>query len=212
MDDSRKEDAAFSDETALRQAQEELRLIEQIVSELTGLPSNWNGNVELHTEPGWRGMKPFGCAIRLDSARQELDVRWRTHLHEVLHAHSAGYARTAFDDFPGWEEGVVEKLQRLLRPRVLARLGSGVTEAVFAQEDAEHEYNPYIEALERLYPFLKQPEESETDFYVALLATPIKERVAWTLARGKQLPPQEFSVFLRAFSAANATLRRKLQT
>ena len=59
----------------MKKALEELHLIEQIVSELTGLPSNWNGNVELHTEPGWRGMKPFRCDIRLDSARQELDVR-----------------------------------------------------------------------------------------------------------------------------------------
>ena len=107
---------------------------------------------------------------------------------------------------------MIEKLQRLLRPRVLARIDVDLPEAVFAQEDVEHEYNPYIEALERLYPFLKQPEESETDFYVALLAIPIKERMAWALARGKQLPPQEFGVFLRAFSAANAILRRKLQT
>ena len=65
-------------------ALEELRLVEPIISELTGLPSNWNGNLELRSEPGWRGMKPFGCAIRLDSARQELDVRWRTHLHEAV--------------------------------------------------------------------------------------------------------------------------------
>jgi hypothetical protein len=211
--DSPEESAEVAEARAsLRRVQEELRRVEEAVSELTGLPSNWNGNVELRLEPGWRGMKPFHCDIRLDSARQTLDVRWRTHLHEMLHAHSAGYTRPAFEDYPGWEEGVVEKLQRLLRPRVLERLGLGLPETVFVQEDAEHEYNPYVEAIDSLSRFLKQPQESEADFYVALLSTPISQRIAWTHAQGKQVPPQEFGTFLRAFAAANATLRRKLRT
>lgn len=193
-------------------AHDELRRVDQVISEFTELPSNWNGNVELHYEPGWRGMKPFRCDIRLDIDRQKLDARWRTHLHEVLHAHSAGYLRAAFDDYPGWEEGVVEKLQRLLRPRVVAHLGLELSETVFAQEDAEHDYNPYVEALDKLYRFLQLPHESETDFYVGLLSTPISQRIAWTITRGRKLPPEEGSAFFRAFATANATLRRKLRT
>lgn len=128
----------------------------------------------------------------------------------MLHAHSAGYIRTAFEDHPGWEEGVVERLQRLLRPRVLMQLGLELPETVFAQEDAEHEYNPYAEALDGLYRLLKQPQETETDFYVALLATPINQRMAWMHARGKLLPPQEGSAFIRTLAAASVTLRHKL--
>lgn len=198
-------------QNAHQQAHDELRRVEQVVSEITGLPSNWSGTVELHISPTWRGAKPFRCDILLDAGRQELDVRWRTHLHEMLHAHSAGYSRTAFDTSSGWEEGVVERLQRLLRPRVLRQLGLELPESVFAQEDAEHEYNPYVEALDSLYRLAKQPQESETDFYVALLATPINQRMAWMHARGKLLPPQEGSAFIRTLAAVSVTLRYKLR-
>ena len=88
-------------DNAQRQAHDELRRVEQVVSEITGLPSNWSGTVELHDTPLWRGAKPFRCDILLDTGRQELDVRWRTYLHEMLHAHSAEYSRTAFDASPG---------------------------------------------------------------------------------------------------------------
>ena len=124
--------------------------------------------------------------------RQLLDVRWRTLIHEMLHAHSVGYNRSAFDDFPGWEEGVVEKLQRLLRPQVLERLGITIPEAVFAEEEERHEFNPYIAALETLFRLVQQPGESEVDFYVTLLSTPISQRVIWMIGRGKQLPPDKF--------------------
>ena len=196
---------------AQRQAREELRRVEQVVSEITGLASNWSGTVELHDSPAWRGAKPFRCDILLDAGRQKLDVRWWTHLHEMLHAHWAGYARAAFDDAPGWEEGVVERLQRLLRPLVLKQLGLVLPETVLAQEDAEHEYNPYVEALDSLYRLVKQPQESETDFYVALLATPINQRMAWMHAQGKLLPPQESGAFLRTLAAISVTLRYKLR-
>ena len=209
------EDASHADESnrevEVRQAQEELRRVEQAVGELTGLPSFWSGVVELHEEPDWRGAKPFGCDIRLDAARQKLDVRWRTLIHEMLHAHSIGYARFAFDTFPGWEEGVVEKLQRLLRPHVLERLGLTLAVEVFAAEDVAHEFNPYVAALETLYTLLQRPEESETAFYTTLLAMPLDQRMVWIMARGKQLPPGAAETFVRAFALASVILRRRLK-
>ncbi len=202
--------ADASTSVTVQQTQKELRLVEQAVSEVTGLSSHWNGTVELRVQPGWRGAKPFQCSILLDAERQSLDVRWRTHLHEMLYAHSTGYTRLAFDDFPGWEEGVVERLQRLLRPRILERLSLDILESVFSAEEAAHEFNAYIKALDDLYRLLRRAEDSETDFYVALLATPINQRMVWMLARGRQLPSGENGAFVRVFAAANAILRRRL--
>ena len=102
-------------------------------------------------------------------------------------------------------------MQRLLRPRVLMQLGLELPETVFAQEDAEHEYNPYVEALDSLYRLVKQPQESETAFYVALLAAPINQRMAWMHTWGKLLPPREGSAFIRTLAAASVTLRYKLR-
>ena len=198
---------SFNMETALRRAQEELRRVEQVVSELTGLPSNWNGNVELRVDAAWRGAKPFRCDIFLDAARQAQEARWRTHLHEMLHAHSAGYTRYAFDAFPGWEEGVVEKLQRLLRPQMLARLSLAIPASVFETEEVAHEFNPYIAALDDLFQLVQRLGENETDFYIALLATPLRDRMGWVMGRGSTLPTAERAAFLRAFGQASVILR-----
>lgn len=210
MDENQEEATEGSrDEVALRQAQDELRRVDQVVSKLTGLTSHWNGHVELLTDADWRGTKPFPCHIRLDAARQEQDVRWRTQIHEILHAHSVGYTRYAFDTFPGWEEGVVEQLQRLLRPQVLMQLNLVIPASVFEVEEATHEFNAYIAALESLRVLLQRPGESEATFYVALLATPLDQRMNRVMAQGKQMPPPEAATFLRTFAAASATLRHK---
>lgn len=198
-------------EQDIQRAVEELRCVEGAIAALTGLASNWNGSVSLHVKPPWRGTKPFGCAILLDAERQMQDVRWRTLIHEMLHAYSEGYNRSAFDDFPGWEEGVVEKLQRLLRPQILDRLGLTISETVFADEESEHGFNPYIEALETLFLLVQRPGESEIDFYLALLSTPIRQRMIWMFGRGKQLPADKGRAFLLTFAAASATLRRRIK-
>ena len=64
------------------------------------------------------------------------DERWMTLLHEVLHSVSVGFARDDYGQGPGWEEGVVEQMQRLLRPQALARLSASVPQAVLAEADA----------------------------------------------------------------------------
>jgi hypothetical protein len=56
-----------------RQTVNELRQVESVVSELTGLPSRWNGEVELRDEPRYHGAKPLSCGIVLSVARQRVE-------------------------------------------------------------------------------------------------------------------------------------------
>jgi len=109
----------------------EVEGIVAVVGALTGLPSRWSGRVEILLEARYKGRKPFNCDILIaeDVARRE--ERWRTLIHEALHAHSVGYNGTDYRALRGWEEGVVEHLQRLLRPTVLSRLQVAIAEDVF---------------------------------------------------------------------------------
>ena len=50
----------------------------------------------------------------------------------------------------GWEEGVVEQMQRLLRPQVVVALSLDLDEAVPAEAEANHPYNVFIILLEDL--------------------------------------------------------------
>ena len=54
-----------------------------------------------------------------------------TFIHEALHSVSAGFMGEDYRSARGWEEGVAEQLQRLLRVEVLDRLGAHMEEAVF---------------------------------------------------------------------------------
>ncbi len=98
------------------QVRAELEQIMPVVSQLTGLPARWSGRVELVTEADFKGKKRFGCDIQIATELAEQDARWATLIHESLHCHSAGYNGVDFRTYRGWEEGVVEQLQRLLRP------------------------------------------------------------------------------------------------
>jgi hypothetical protein len=90
---------------------------------------------------------------------------------------------------------------------VLARLSLEIPESVFAEEEAAHEFNPYLQALDSLYRLVQHPGERETDFYIALLGTPLGQRMAGVMERGKTLPPAERTTFLRAFAQASVILR-----
>lgn len=61
--------------------------------------------------------------------------------HEVLHTFSPQYTRSEYNAAQGWEEGVVEQMQRLLRPQVLAALEVTVREEVLTNAEADHQYN-----------------------------------------------------------------------
>jgi hypothetical protein len=115
---------------AEEQIRGELERLQPLVEEITGLRSRWNGAVELVPTPGYRGAKRFSCAIVLDASLVGDDTRWRTSIHELLHSVSAGYVPSDYRSLRGWEEGVVEQLQRLIRPSLLARVGVVVPEEV----------------------------------------------------------------------------------
>src|SRR5687767_14571263 len=127
---------------------EELESLRREIELLTGLTSRWNGNVILApADAPYRGLKPFRCDVHLRADLVYAEVRWRTLIHELLHSVSAGYNQTDYNALKGWEEGVIEQTQRLLRGRILRNMGVIVDEAVFAEVEQEATFNAYIEVL-----------------------------------------------------------------
>lgn len=158
----------------------------------------------------FRGRKPFNCDILIDADLTRLPERWATLIHEALHAVSVGYDRNDFQALRGWEEGVVEQLQRLMRPTVLVRLGVSVEETIWQEHEAQHRFNDYIKALEEIRNALNEPETADPlRFYIRLLATPLRERPGYVLGLGYRRPELPRTPFIRAFSAANALLTRR---
>ncbi len=190
-----------------------LRELEAVVTELgklTGLPSRWSGRVELVPNADFKGQKRPICDIRIDSALAAQDERWSTLIHEALHSFSAGYSSTDFRNFRGWEEGVVEQLQRLYRPTILQRLGVGLEESVFYPNEREHQFNLYIAALETLRVYVDNPFSEEFDFYHDLLSLPIRERPSHVVRHGLYLDHPQRVIFVAAYSQANAVLTQKV--
>ena len=186
------------------QLHEEVRRVMEVLCELTQLPSQWSGNLELVPDADFKGRKPFNCDIQINQALALLPERWSTLVHEALHALSTGYFAVDFWNLPGWEEGVVEQLQRLFRAIILSRIGITVEAEVFRQDEVEHQYNIYIDALERLRAYLNI---EEVTFYVNLLKTPIKQRPAYIYGLGNQLSTNKRKEFIYIYSVANSVLK-----
>lgn len=193
----------------VEQVSKELERIAPFLTELTRLPSRWNGQVELGQEEWFRGKKLFSCGIVIQAKLVTQETRWRTLIHESLHSRSTGYNSADYNALIGWEEGVVEQAQRLLRPEVLARARVQVEEAVFREVEADHVYNRYIDALEDLRRSLSITEEQQTRFCVDLLATPIRDRAAFVYSLSSSLTGADRRRFLSIFSIASARLRTK---
>ncbi|MBV9851189.1 MAG: hypothetical protein JO250_16085 [Armatimonadetes bacterium] len=186
------------------QIQDELSRIVTSLESITGRKSRWTGNVMLSNDPSFRGKMSWNGDIVFRDSIVQQDLRWRTVIHEALHTLSVDLIPSSYFDLLGWEEGVVEKLQRLLRPVILTQLGVRVPEAVFVPVEAGHEYNAYIDALESVRGALSAPDSA---FYLDLLAVPLKDRPRHVIQHGKVLPPQEFKHFQRLFAASFAVLR-----
>lgn len=189
------------------QVQRWIARIVPIVEELTGLPSRWSGRVELVPNPSYKGAKSFSCLISLDVALAGQDERWTTLIHEVLHSVSVGFVREDYGQGPGWEEGVVEQMQRFLRPQVLGRLSISVPQRVFDEADASHPFNPYVIALEDIREVLQA---EKLPFYLRLLQTPIKGRIGVVLAEMSALRGHDKNELVRVFAKSNATLKVRL--
>lgn len=192
-----------SDSTA--QVRAELEQIMPLLSAYTGLPTRWSGVVELVPEADFKGKKRFTCDIQIDAALADQEVRWLTLIHESLHCHSAGYNGTDYRLHRGWEEGVVEKLQRLLRPSLFPILGVNLTDAERREADRQHPFNDRVEALEAIrqcLPVLDLP------FYLHLLSVPIAARLAAVFEQVQQLPEPHRRRALYVLSASDVVLRK----
>ncbi len=187
------------------QVRAELEQIMPLISALTGLPTRWSGVVELVETLEFKGKKRHTCSIQLAVALVAQEARWTTLIHECLHAVSMGYSLNAYQSVPGWEEGVVEQLQRMLRNDILTRIGVVISKTVLTALDADHRYNVYIRALEAVR---SSRGISETQFYLSLLATPLMDRPTKMLMEAHQLPPGQRRAALEAVSVSNATLRQ----
>ena len=168
-----------------RQIVAELRQITAAIQQITGSSTRWNGTVQLIPQAEFKGLKPFTCDIWLDLVTAKLDVRWRTLIHEALHAISAGYTVHDFMANRGWEEGVVEQLQRVMRTEILQQIGVAVDETIFADVEADHLFNGYIAALEAIRAEFAHEEQF---FYLELLQTPINKRYSSLLAKALAKP------------------------
>ena len=170
------------------QVLEELGAVRDAVERLTGLHSRWSGSVVLmdgREIVAMRGQpvlaeKRWSCDILLNTVLTASPTRWRTYIHEMLHSVSVGLNEQDLRRLRGWEEGVVEQVQRLLRPQLLASIGVDVPEEVFAAVDRAWTLNGFVEALEVLRSALER--EADT-FYLDLLRTPLRERLAYVLAQ-----------------------------
>ena len=187
------------------QVRAELEQIMPLVSALTGLATRWSGVVELVETTEFKGKKRHTCSIQLASGLASQDARWTTLIHESLHAVSAGYSLTAYQSVPGWEEGVVEQLQRILRDDIFARIGVVIPKTILGPLDADHPYNVYIRALEKVR---SSRGISEAEFYLSLLATPLADRPTKMIMEAHRLPEWQRRDALEAVSVSNATLKQ----
>jgi hypothetical protein len=189
------------------QVRVELEAIMPLVSALTGLPTRWSGGVELVDTVEFKGKKRFTCDIQIAADLAEQDVRWPTLIHESLHCHSVGYNGNDYRDFRGWEEGVVEQLQRVFRSQILTAIGISVSnlETVFGIADSQHPFNDRVQALEAIRLCLMVP---NLTFYRQLLAIPISQRSAEVVRQIQRLPSPQRTRSFYIFSASQAVLRQ----
>jgi hypothetical protein len=151
-----------------------LRQIMGVLEDVLGWSSRWNGQVSLVQSLTFAGVAHYNGSISINELIYvDADLRWRTLIHEALHTFSPQYTRYEYSNMRGWEEGVVEQMQRLVRPQVLAALGVVVNEEALLEAEANHIYNIYIAFLEDLRLRLG---DAPFTFYKMLLACPLMER------------------------------------
>lgn len=157
--------------------------------------SRWNGEIELSDISDNYGKALWNGSISLDREVAQTDLRWRTMIHEALHHFSEGLTPTTYFELPGWEEGIVEQQQRVLRDEILFSLGISFSTAIFATVENNHKVNKYIEALESLRIVLGRPTPG---FYQSLVTMPLKNRPTSVIELGKLLSPHDYHNFQRA--------------
>lgn len=175
---------------ARQKTRAELRALLRAVEERTGLTSRWNGEVLLRRPDEIQMMrgrhllaeKRWNCDILVCTILEDNPLRWRTLLHEILHSVSVGSNEEDYRRFQGWEEGVVEWLQRQWRPEILHQLGVALPDEAFALAEHDWPLNGYLTALETLRGGCDLTPEA---FYSELLRTPLAQRLATVRAWGR---------------------------
>ena len=177
-----------------------LRQIVQALEDILGRPSRWNEKAYIARSLSFGGAAHYDGSISISEyAVADPDLRWRTMVHEALHTFSPQYSHPQYIAARGWEEGVVEQMQRLLRPDVSAALQVSINEVVVAEAEVNHPYNVYITALEDLRERLG---DSQMSFYRLLLAAPLPERALLLKRSSILLADQERQSFLTAWPKA----------
>ena len=180
--------------------QPNLRQTIQVLEDILGRPSRWNGEAHLVRSLSFGGAAHYDGSISIsESVVADPDLRWRTVIHEALHTFSPQYSHPQYIAARGWEEGVVEQMQRLLRPQIVAALQVSINEVVVAEAEVNHSYNVYITALEDLRERLG---DAPMSFYRLLLTTPLPERPLLLKSSSILLADQERQAFLTAWLKA----------
>lgn len=134
-----------------------------------GLSSYWSGTLRIESLRNAYGVKHWSCDIGIDRAAIQAgeNTERSVLLHELLHSYSIGAGdKAAYAAARGLEEGVVEKMQRLLNSRVYGNLGIQSIPETYA-------YNRYIDALEDIRRLSGQ---AEMDFYRMMIRTKLADR------------------------------------
>ncbi len=189
--------SGISDEKVLR---DQMARLVEVLERALGRTSRWTGEVFIASGYAFSGIAHYDGSISLNEVvNADSDMRWRTMIHEALHTFSPTYMRSEYVAARGWEEGVVEQLQRLMRRKVLGTLRVLVSEKAIAAVEQDHPYNAYIASLEDLRVRLS---ESEDRFYRILLATPVVDRAVSVKQMGEMLTASEKRAFNLAFLKA----------
>lgn len=183
----------------------EVSAITVFLEQQLGRRSRWNREVELSDDPASFGKALWNGRINIDRTLAKTDLRWRTQIHEALHLFSVGLNSSSYSQLRGWEEGVIEQLQRKLRASTLSTLNVSVPEDIFLAVENRHYYNSFISALEEIREALREPAEA---FYLRLLATPLTERPAGVVELSRRLTTEETISFRRIFALSFSILRK----
>lgn len=174
------------------QITEEVAAITDFLEQRLSRRSRWNGEVKLTSASDNYGQALWSGSISIDHTVAQTDLRWRTLIHEALHHFSTGLTPTTYFELPGWEEGVVEQLQRVLRDEILLSVGISFALPIFETIENSHKVNKYIEVLEPLRTALREPTPG---FYEVLLASPLKNRPASIIDWVSACRPVNITIF-----------------
>jgi len=186
----------------------ELHQVVAVLEKILERKSRWNGQLNIVQGVNYSGAKRYDCSIHVrEDIALHADYRWRTLIHEALHSFSPAYNRFQYTLWKGWEEGVVEKLQRMLRHRVLDEIGITVLDDTLEKLEAQHPFNGYISVLDSLQV---QVGLSSEHFYLLLLETELPKRAELVRGLGENLADAPSKAkFTTSFLVAHSRLTRE---